>query len=115
MKRDIVLYLEDILEQISTIEMFVENTTREIFITDKKENYAVVRAVEIIGEAATRASVDLEDKYPELPWHRMKGMRNIIVHEYFDVDLGIVWEVVTNELKPLKNQILAVVEKETKI
>ncbi|MDQ3099480.1 MAG: DUF86 domain-containing protein [bacterium] len=114
MKRDTVLYLEDILVQIDTILEFIQNTSKEIFLTDKKENYAVVRAIEIIGEAASRASTELEDKYPELPWHRMKGMRNIIVHEYFDVDLGIIWEVATKELLPLKTQISAVIDEESR-
>ncbi|HUI64473.1 MAG TPA: DUF86 domain-containing protein [Bacteroidota bacterium] len=71
---------------------------------------AVVRNLEVIGEAAPRIPETFKAHHPEVPWRRVVGLRNRIVHEYFGVDLGIVWSVVTEDLPPLKSEILGIIE-----
>jgi uncharacterized protein with HEPN domain len=72
----------------------------------------VVRSLEVIGEAAKKMPDSMREKYPEIPWKRMTGMRDKLIHEYFGIDLEIVWEVVTNELPPIKPLIQKVLEEE---
>jgi uncharacterized protein with HEPN domain len=71
---------------------------------------AVIRNLEIIGEAAKNLPQDIKDKYPDVPWKRMIGLRNIAVHEYFGVDLSIIWEVVTKNLPETKGKIVEILE-----
>ena len=67
--------------------------------------YAVVKNIEIIGEAANMLTSDFRDAHPDTPWKMVRGMRNYIVHEYFQIDDLVVWDVVTNNLAPLRNQL----------
>ncbi len=73
---------------------------------------AVVRSLEVIGEAAKKMPDSMKKKYPEIPWKRMTGMRDKLIHEYFGIDLEIVWEVVNTELPPIKPLIQKVLEEE---
>ena len=70
---------------------------------------AVIRRIEIIGEAARRVSEDSREAHPQLPWQAMVGMRNVMIHDYDDIDLGVVWETVQNDLSPLVKQLEEVV------
>jgi uncharacterized protein with HEPN domain len=78
---------------------------------DRKLKHALVRLLEIIGEAANGMSSDIMKKYPDIPWKEMIGMRNRLVHGYFDVDLDIVWQTVTEDIPPLKTLLEDLVEK----
>lgn len=100
-------YLHHILDEISNIEIFLSNTNEQTFINSDNDEprYAVVRSLEIIGEAAARVSKNLKDASPKIKWSSMVGMRNKIVHEYLEVDYQVVWETVKNDLPPLKIQI----------
>jgi len=109
MKSDAV-YLHHILEAISRIERYVQGKTFEEFLRDELLQDGVIRQLSIIGEAARRVSEDLQRVYPEVPWKDIIGMRNIIVHDYFGVDLGEVWRTVQNDLQPLKAQIVRALE-----
>ncbi|GBE04570.1 hypothetical protein BMS3Abin10_00186 [bacterium BMS3Abin10] len=71
------------------------------FLTDKKTSNAVIRSLEVIGEATRKIPADLMDRSPEIPWKRMTQMRNKLIHEYFGIDLEIVWTVIKDELPPL--------------
>ncbi len=95
-------YLLDILEAAKLALAYVDKKSKEEFFNDTQCQDAVIRRLEIIGEAAARRiSEEMRAAYPDLPWSDMIGMRNVIIHEYDDVDLVIVWETVHNDLPPL--------------
>jgi uncharacterized protein with HEPN domain len=103
-KRDLSDFIEDILVSISDIETFTKNMSFEKFSQDKKTVYAVIRCLEVLGEAAKRIPKPIRAKHPEIPWDKMAGMRDVLIHDYMGVDLKTVWKVVRerlNELKPL--------------
>ncbi|MBI2427931.1 MAG: DUF86 domain-containing protein [Ignavibacteriales bacterium] len=104
-KRDIALLLEDILESIEKIEDYTKN----ISFDDFKENGlvfdAAVRNLEIIGEASNKVSEESKNAMTSIPWKQIRGLRNRIIHEYFGVDINIVWFIIKNELPKLKIEI----------
>ncbi len=102
-------YLNDILESIADIRDFTAGMAKEIFYTDKKTIKAVVRSLEVIGEAASKIPEDVRDNYPETPWQEIIGMRNRLIHEYFGVDLDIVWQTIAEDLEPLDKIIKRIV------
>ncbi|MEK6653239.1 MAG: DUF86 domain-containing protein [Nitrospirota bacterium] len=110
MKREFGLFIKDILEHIEKTESFIADMSYEDFIRDTKTNFAVVRCVEIVGEAAKNIPGSIREKYKQVPWKYLTGMRDKIAHFYFGIDLKRVWEVATVKLPPLKpniQQILA--------
>lgn len=100
MKRD-EIYLQHILECIMTIEEYTHEG-QQVFYESKIIQDAVIRNLEVIGEAAKRISKQLTEQYSQMPWREMAGMRDVLIHDYFGVDIGIVWNVVENELPELK-------------
>ncbi len=101
MTKDYRDYILDIIESIHDIDMFINNMEFKDILSDKKTAHAVVRCLEIIGEAANKIPQDIKINYSEIPWKQLIGMRNKLIHEYFGVDLEIVWVVITEELPPL--------------
>jgi uncharacterized protein with HEPN domain len=101
-KREYGDYLQDILDCINDIRKFSEGLNYDSFVSDKKTVYAVVRAVEIIGEATKNIPKSIKDKYPDVPWRKMAGMSDRLIHEYAGVDLEILWEVVKTDVPPLE-------------
>jgi len=101
-KREILDYIEDIISAMDKAMDFVKNMSYEEFTRDDKTVYAVVRAIEIIGEAVKNIPGNVRKNYPEIPWKDMAGMRNKVIHEYFGVKLNIVWRTVKEEIPPLK-------------
>ena len=114
MRRD-EAYLLDILIAARQAIEFVEGLTWEEFVASDLHQSAVVRALEIIGEAASRVSQDMRDAYPELPWPQMIGMRHRLIHEYFRVDLATVWDTVRNDLPPLIDQLEPLIPPEDEV
>ena len=100
---------EDILEAIERIEKYA-GRGRDVFWKDELIQTWVVRHLQIIGEAARNASQTLKDQNPQIPWSKITGMRNILVHDYFGVDRDIVWAVVEQDLPKLKPQIKAILQ-----
>jgi uncharacterized protein with HEPN domain len=98
-------YLNDILESIVDIREFTKELTLETFSKDKKTVKAVVHSLEIIGEAANKISQHIQGKYPEISWPEIIGMRNRLIHEYFGVDLTIVWQTIQEDLDPLERTV----------
>jgi len=107
MKRDDV-YLRHILDAISVIEKFVHNVHEETFRKNRLIQDAVIRELEIIGGATKYVGESLKKKHPEIPWKEVGGMRDKLIHEYFGVDISLVWEVVQKDLPELKRKILTI-------
>ncbi len=104
------LFVEDILESMDKIERYTKDLTYEGFVKDEMVVDAVIRNIEIIGEAARNIPEDVREEYPDVPWRRMIGLRNIAVHEYFGVDLSIVWEITTKNLPETRPMIAAILK-----
>ena len=105
MKRDLSVYLDDILDAMGKAEMFVLGMSYEQFEDDLRTHFAVTRALEIVGEATRRLPVSFREQYPHIPWQDMAGMRDKIIHGYDNVNLRIVWDVVTRDIPDVKPQI----------
>lgn len=104
-KRDAQLYLTDIQESIARIEDYTRDFTFENFKNDFKTQDAVIRNFEIIGEAAANLSEEFRDKYGEIPWSQIIGMRNKVVHEYFGINAEIIWKTVREDIPRLKEML----------
>jgi len=111
-KRDWKLFIEDALECIGRIEKYIEGLTFEDFENDSKTVDAVVRNLEIIGEASKSIQEDVKARYPDVYWKGVVGLRNRIIHEYFGVDLKIIWHIVKEELPTLMKQMKRILEKD---
>ena len=98
MEKDYRDYVQDILVSIDEIYVFLGQMSREEFLNDKKTVKAVLRNLEIAGEAAKKMPPSLRDKYPDIPWKKMAGLRDKLIHEYFGVDLEIIWQLIKEEL-----------------
>lgn len=113
--RDWPFRIKDILQAIDSIEEYTKNMTASDF---KKNNLvvdAVIRNFEIIGEASVHIPDTFRSNYPDIPWKQMAAMRNILIHEYFGVNLGTIWQTVQTRLPTLKQQLLALnMDKATK-
>jgi uncharacterized protein with HEPN domain len=105
MPRDYQVYLEDILEAISKIAEFTKGFRLETFSDDAKTMDAAVRNLEVIGEAIKKIPDDVKHKHPEIEWKKIAGLRDILIHEYFGVDIEIVWDIIQSKLPELKKKI----------
>lgn len=105
MKRIYSDYIRDILNAINETKEFVEKMNYEAFVADQKTVNAVIRSLEVLGEAVKNIPKSLRKEYPEIPWSKMAGMRDKLIHEYFGVDLEIVWQVIHEDLPPIKPHI----------
>lgn len=104
MKKDETVFLKHMLESIEKIEEFTEKISKKEFIKLKKEQSAVIRELEVIGEAAKNVK-EFRKKYPEVPWGEMSKTRDKLIHRYFGVDLNITWDIVKKDLPDLKRKI----------
>lgn len=94
-----------ILKAINEIESYVDGVDKEFFLKHSMMKYACVKQIEIIGEAANYLTVDFKNKFRQIEWVEIAGMRNILVHEYFGIDFNILWQVVIEDIPALKKQI----------
>ena len=102
-------YIEDILDSIKSIEEFIKGMNFDDFENDKKTVFAVIRSIEVIGEATKNIPKSIIEKYPKIPWKDMAGMRDKVIHEYFGVDLKVVWKTIKEKIpvvKPLVQEVL---------
>ena len=108
--RDYRDYLEDICKAARKALEFIEGIAYEDFLADDKTVYAVVRALEIVGEATKRIPQGIRDRYPQVPWRSMAGIRDKLIHDYVSVNLEVVWKTLTEDLPPLLPMIERVID-----
>ncbi len=110
--REFILYLEDMLESMMRIEEYL----RKLDFRKFKMNYLVVDATirnfEVIGEASKNVPKYIQEKYPEIPWRKMYGLRNLIVHEYFGIDYEMIWEIAKSNLPQNRIDLIKIIDKE---
>ncbi len=104
-KRDWKILFEDIIVSIKKIEEYTADLSYDDFEVNNLIADAVVRNIEIIGEASKNIPVKIQQLFTDIPWQKLRGIRNRIVHDYFDIDRTIIWYIVTNELSPLKKSL----------
>lgn len=109
-EKSITPYIEDILESIDKIEEYVSEIKEEDFYRNTQLQDSILRRLEIIGEATKNIPSDFRNKYSLIPWKRMAGMRDVLIHEYFGVNLKRVWRVVNKDLPRLKKEILKTIK-----
>lgn len=103
MHRDFRLYIDDIIDAVEQIKIYIKGMDEADFSRDRKTQDAVIRNLEIIGEAAGCLPQDIQSSYPEVEWRKIKAMRNVLAHEYFGVNLTIVWDIIQNKLSTLES------------
>ena len=99
------VFIRHILENIEKIEDFSKGISKEELKNDELRKYAIVRAIEIIGEAVKNLSSEFKEKHKDIPWKEIIGTRDIMIHKYFGVDLEVVWDIISNNLPDLKKKL----------
>ena len=107
-KRKDVDLLNDILESINRISAYTDKLSYDEFLNDYKSQDAVIKNLEILGEAVKLLSPDFKKNNPDLPWKDISGTRDKLIHDYFGVNIDIVWDIIKNELPSIKNKILEI-------
>jgi len=107
--KDNKVYLEHIIGAIEQIEIYLQGVDYKIFIKDDMLMDAVIRELEIIGEAANNVSQDFQDRHQDIPWSKAISLRNKLSHEYFGVDLKVVWNTCQKDLPELKEQLKKII------
>jgi uncharacterized protein with HEPN domain len=105
MKRDLLLYIEDILDSIAKIEQYTCATDEQEFLANTQLQDAVLRRLEIMGEAVKNIPQAFRDKYPNIPWRKIAGLRDVLIHEYFGVNVRRAWKVAKQDIFYLKSKL----------
>jgi len=111
MKKDFRVYLDDIIESCKKINRYIKDVDYATFESNEELQDAVLRRLEIIGEATNRLPEEFKEQYSEIAWRKATGMRNILIHMYDDVDFEIVWKTITEILPPFRKQIEELLQK----
>lgn len=103
MKKNYLVYLKDMLESSLKGISFIQDLSFEEFLLDEKTQYALIRAIEVVGEASTKVPSDIKEKFLEVPWREVSGMRNKLIHEYFSLNLKAVFKTGKEDLPALSD------------
>jgi uncharacterized protein with HEPN domain len=98
-------YLNDMLDAIDKAEQFISGLDYEDFVKDEKTIFAVIRALEILGEASNKTPTSIQQKYKDIPWREIRGMRNKLIHDYMGVNIEVVWKTTNEDLSELRSLI----------
>ncbi len=115
MNKDDTVFLKHILDAIDLIDDYLKDKSYEEFEENRMLQDAVIREIEIIGEATKNLSVEFRNKYSEIPWRQIAGMRDKLIHGYFGVDLGAVWDTATKDIPSLRKKLREILKMEKKI
>jgi len=110
MIKDPLIFIEHILQSIGKIEAFSKNISKEKLSKSELKQYAIIRAIEIIGEAVKNLPDSFKNQYPDVSWKEIAGTRDKIIHHYFGVDLDIIWDIVKKDLPKLKKQMFEILK-----
>jgi len=105
MGKDIKIFIDHIIECIKLIEDFAKGLTKDKLVKDKLKQSAIIRQIEIIGEAVKNLPKEFIEKHKDIPWKDIIGMRDKVIHQYFDIDIDIVWNVLKEDIPELKRKI----------
>ncbi len=111
MRREVLDFIDDIIEAINDVETFTQGIKLSEFRQDKRTVYAVIRALEIMGEAVKSVPDELRQTYDQIPWKRIAGMRDMLIHQYFGVEVETVWKVVKEDVPFLKKEMVKIQRK----
>ena len=114
MTRETLLFIIDIKQAIEDIESFTNGVDKNSFLNNKEKQYAVIRSLEIIGEAVKNVPDSVRKKYPAVEWKKIAGLRDVLIHSYFGADIERVWEVTVKDLPKLKQDIENIIKDEEK-
>ncbi len=111
MKKNDLIFIEHILESINKIEKYVHGLAVDEFVENDLIQDGVIRNFEIIGEATKHLSSDFREKYAEVPWKKISGMRDILIHDYLGIDIYSVWDTIEKDISELKRQLNDIIRK----
>jgi uncharacterized protein with HEPN domain len=110
--KDAMVFINHIMENIIAIKEFSKNVSKKSLFADKQKQYAIVRAIEIIGESAKNLPEHLKRKYPKILWREIIGTRDKLIHHYFGVDLEEIWKIIKEDIPDLEGQVKNILERE---